>query len=262
MSLRALNLVARVCSCRVFSPRLTFTIRPLPSTSSLVQPFALHPNHVPSRHYAKAKNAKAKSKGGSAKSADDSAAADVEPPEFDTAKFNDKMQRGIDGLKRELANLRVGRANPALLDAVQVEHKGARLPLSQVAQVTIKDPQTLIVVVNDEELTSVIERSIRNADLNLNPIKENANALKVPIPRANKEIKDSLRKSVTKFAEKTREHVRSVRGDARKELQKWQKGVSEDVSRKLDQAIQAMTDKFIKEVDTVVAAKNKEIESA
>ncbi|KAJ3042331.1 hypothetical protein HDV00_007465 [Rhizophlyctis rosea] len=272
---RAIHLRSSTPTARVATPCLSSPTYHLLPTS---------PTHTQLRFYAKKKggdDTKAKSKKGKPAPAGEEEPIAGEDFEFDVDKYSDKMKRGVEGLKRELANLRVGRATPgsladnsgfervpvndlSILDSVQVSHQGARVALPSIAQVTVKDPQTLLVIVSDEELTPIVERSIRTADLGLNPMREDSTVLKVPIPRANQEVKDSLLKSLHKFAEKTREHVRNVRADARKELQRAEKSKTapQDFIRQLDKEIQATTEKFVKEVDTIISTKTKEIESA
>ncbi|KAJ3284001.1 hypothetical protein HK104_010136 [Borealophlyctis nickersoniae] len=201
-------------------------------------------------------------KGKKAVQEEDENEQEEDPFEFDVSELDKRMNRPIEGLKKELGSFRIGRATPALLDPVQVTHQGSRVSLQSVAQVNVKDAQTLLVIINDEELTGDIENAIRNSDLGLNPSKQDSNVIKVPIPRASKERKEALVKSVKASAEKTRTHIRGLRGDARADLKKAPKSVSADTIRSCEKEIQTVTDKRIAEIDALVNAKTKEIESS
>ncbi|KAL1925267.1 uncharacterized protein VTP21DRAFT_150 [Calcarisporiella thermophila] len=178
--------------------------------------------------------------------------------EASEAKMRDSVQR----LKNDLAMMRIGRANPALLDVVRVDlGEYGHMPLKDIAQVTIRDPNTLLVHVNDPEFLTAVDRSIRNANLNLNPILENK-AIKVPVPKATKELREKLVKSVGEAAEQTRIRVRQIRQNAMKDLKKDLKnGLSEDEHRRFEKKVQGLTDKYIKSIEEVLTAKIREIQA-
>ncbi|KAJ3144673.1 hypothetical protein HK101_002621 [Irineochytrium annulatum] len=211
------------------------------------------------RFYASKKGGKGgKDKGGSSSSDD---AREVEP--FNVAPTMKQMTGALERLKKDLGAMRLGRAHPGLLDSVMVTHKGSKLPLSQLAQITTKDAQTLMVIVNDEELVSAAEKSIRESDLGLNPQKEKQNAIKVAIPRMGPEYRETLVKQVAQLTEKARTQVRDFRADARNTLKKKYKGAaSEDEMKRYEAMIQKETDRFVKEIDTVAEKKKKEIKDA
>lgn len=133
-----------------------------------------------------------------------------------------------------------------------------RTPLARLAQVLVKDPQTLMVNVFDPTQTGVVSSSIQSAGLNLNPVVDK-NAIRVPIPRPTTEYRDSMVKMVEKHAEKCRVSVRNLRQAALKDLNKHSKALPKDDVKRAEKAIQKIVDDRIKDVDTVAASKCKEI---
>ncbi|KAK9681325.1 hypothetical protein K7432_015673 [Basidiobolus ranarum] len=248
-------------------------VRPLSAISSRVVTFnscrvgalAL-PRHVNSvnyefqqqRNYAKKKAGKAEKKG---KKGDDvevgSDATAVS--EFDISKVEAKFLDSVEALKREFNSMRVGRANPAILDTVVVAVNDGAFPLNQLAQVSVKDPQTLIVNVYDSESISAVDKAIRIAGLNLNPVIDNK-IIRVPIPKLNKEFRENLIKMAGKTTEKAKMSVRNVRQDALKQVKKEKNnGVSEDDIKKLEKKVQTIVDKVTKDIEDILKAKSNEI---
>ncbi|KNC98175.1 ribosome recycling factor [Spizellomyces punctatus DAOM BR117] len=180
---------------------------------------------------------------------------------FNIEKYASDMHRGVTRFREDVGSIRLGRAVPSLLDSVVVAHKSSRVALSAIAQVNVKDANTLMVIVNDEELVPIVDKAIRNADLGLNPQKHDATVLRIPIPKLTQAYKDTLLKQAAQLAEKTRNHVRTVRADARAELKKL-KSVPSDTVRGLEKQIQVVTDKCMGQVDEALSAKQKEIERA
>ncbi|KAJ2553902.1 hypothetical protein EV175_002770 [Coemansia sp. RSA 1933] len=173
------------------------------------------------------------------------------------------MSHCIDGLVSELRLLRMGRANPAILDRVRVKLDHGTVPLSDIAMVTVKDAHNLLVLANDPDHRTTIDSSIRDADLGLNP-RIDKNAVIVPIPKPTKESRERLVKDIEALAERTRVHVRGHRATAMKHLKTDSKNTSmpknEIKSREKD--IQTATDKHIDKIKDLVAAKTHEIEKA
>ncbi|KAG2179883.1 hypothetical protein INT43_003669 [Umbelopsis isabellina] len=187
--------------------------------------------------------------------------ADVEL-KFDVDQLVKKMNQVTDWLKKDLANIRIGRANPALLEGVNVNIESSHAPLHHIAQITIKDPQTLLVILHEQEYLQPVEKAIREAGLNLNPISDGKN-LKVPIPKPTKEHRDNMVKIANKAAEQAKVRIRSVRHDGMKDLKKDLKvGVSSDEIKKLEKSVQNNTDSHVKEIDDILKSKTKEITSA
>ncbi|KAJ3151468.1 hypothetical protein HDU89_001910 [Geranomyces variabilis] len=187
--------------------------------------------------------------------------ADAEQPEFETDVYEEEMNAEVQRFKTELDSLRIGRVNPALLETVMVTHKGTRVPVSRLAQVNIKDAQTLMVIMNEEEHTSLVDKAIRAADLGLNPQPHAAGVLKVPIPRLTAEYKATMVKKAAHDAEKSRNRVRGVRSTARTDLKKHTK-LPADTRRRLEKELEDITKHVIKDIDGVLASKQKDIEKA
>ena len=173
---------------------------------------------------------------------------------------NERMVKAIDHLKLEFIKIRTGKASIGLLDGIKVEYYGNPTPLSQVANVTTPDFHTINVQPWDKNIFGVVEKAILNANLGLNPSND-GNVIRVPIPPLNEERRKEIVKLVKKFAEETRVAVRNIRRDEIDQLKKTEKQdhISEDERKHGEQEIQKMTDKFVKEVDEVLAKKEKEI---
>jgi len=178
---------------------------------------------------------------------------------FDTKVIEKKMVDAVERMKKEFSNLRVGRANPAILDPVTMTIEDSNVALKDVAQVTIRDAQTLLVSVHDTELVPQIDNAIRDAGLNLNPIIE-GKSIKVPIPKPTKETRDELTKLASKITENFKGRIRSVRQEGMKDLKKNLKaGQASDEIWTLEQMIESLTVKHTKLLDESLKAKTKEI---
>ncbi|KAJ3068433.1 hypothetical protein HDU99_003214 [Rhizoclosmatium hyalinum] len=240
------------------------SLRPQPLQHFVAsRPSFLSINTAPSiRFYAaKKKEPASKSKGGKQQKDDDN---DAPPPEFDMSKMQLKMRSCIDRLKDNLStSITLGRANPALLDKVQVvmEKKGkGAVALSEIAQISTKDAHTLMVVLNDEDYTPFAEKSIRDAKLGLSPQKVDGSTLKVTVPKMSAEHRETIIKSISQIAEKHRTQIRDLRATARVDLKKL-KIKSTDEVKKIEDKIQKEHDVFMKDVDAAVEAKKKEVAS-
>ncbi|MBR2570270.1 MAG: ribosome recycling factor [Paenibacillus sp.] len=171
----------------------------------------------------------------------------------------ERMEKAISSLRRELATLRAGRANPALLDRVQVEYYGALTPVNQLANINTPDPRTMVIQPWDKSSISEIERAILKSDLGLTPANDGT-IIRLTIPPLTEERRLELVKQTKKYAEEAKVAVRNIRRDANDDIKKLEKtDISEDESRRHQEDIQKSTDKFIAEVDKVLAAKEKEI---
>ncbi|AHC19618.1 MULTISPECIES: ribosome recycling factor [Paenibacillus] len=171
----------------------------------------------------------------------------------------ERMQKAIQALQRDLASLRAGRATPALLDRVQVEYYGAMTPVNQLANVNTPDSRTLMIQPWDKSSLADIERAIQKSDLGLTPSND-GNTIRLSIPALTEERRTDLVKLTKKNGEEAKVAIRNIRRDANDDIKKMEKSdISEDESRKYQEDIQKTTDKFIAEVDKVLAAKEKEI---
>ena len=171
-----------------------------------------------------------------------------------------KMEQSIAMLKTNLTKIRTGRANPALLDNVQVEYYGSMVPLSQVANVSSLDARTLSVQPWEKGMGQKIEKAIRDSDLGLNPAAM-GDLIRVPMPAMTEERRKDLVKVVHKKAEEYRVVVRNLRRDANDAIKKTEKAkeITEDEAKKGTEKVQKLTDKVMKEIDAAAANKEKEV---
>ncbi|MUT66387.1 ribosome recycling factor [Paenibacillus sp. NEAU-GSW1] len=171
----------------------------------------------------------------------------------------ERMEKAIGALKRDLATLRAGRATPALLDRVQVEYYGALTPVTQLANVNTPDSRTLFIQPWDKSSIAAIEKAIMKSDLGLTPSNDGA-SIRITIPPLTEERRAELVKMTKKFGEEAKVAIRNIRRDANDDIKKMEKTtISEDESRRHQDDIQKATDRFIVEVDKVLVAKEKEI---
>ena len=173
----------------------------------------------------------------------------------------DRRMRGVqDTLKREFAGLRTGRASASLLDPVVVTVYGAKMPLNQVATVSVSDARTISVQVWDKSQVGAVDKAIREANLGLNPIVDGT-LLRLPVPALNAERRQELVKLGHKYAEHARVGVRNVRRDGMDVLKKLEKDhkISEDEQRKNSTKVQELTDRLIKDIDQMLGVKEAEI---
>jgi ribosome recycling factor len=179
---------------------------------------------------------------------------------FDLTELDKRMRVAIDALKRELAGLRTGRASAALLDPVHVQLYGQRMPLNQVGTVSVPEARMITVQVWDKAAVSAVDRAIREANLGLNPMVDGT-IIRLPIPALTADRRTELAKVAMKYAEGSRVAVRNVRRDGMELLKKLEKDgkISEDDQRKNSVKVQELTDKLIKEIDQMLAAKDAEI---
>lgn len=179
---------------------------------------------------------------------------------FSLDDLKSRMQKSIAALKDELAGLRTGRASASLLEPVQVEAYGSRMPLNQVATVTVPEPRMLSVQVWDRSMTSAVERAIRDSGLGLNPAAE-GQVIRVPLPELNEERRRELTKVAHNYAEQARVAVRHVRRDGMDALKKAEKDgeMGQDEARAKSELVQKATDAAVAEIDAILAGKEQEI---
>ena len=179
---------------------------------------------------------------------------------YDKADLERRMHGAVESLKHDLAGLRTGRANSALLDPVTVEVYGSHMPLNQVASVSAPEPRMLSVQVWDKSNVGPVDKAIRSAGLGLNPIVD-GQTLRLPIPDLTEERRKELAKLASKYAEGARVAVRNVRRDGMDSLKTDEKKgeISEDERKRLETEVQKLTDATIVDIDAAAAAKEKEI---
>ena len=171
-----------------------------------------------------------------------------------------KMDQSIEAFKNNLTRIRTGRANPALLDSVQVEYYGSMVPLSQVANVSAVDARTLSVQPWEKNMGAKIEKAIRESDLGLNPASM-GDLIRVPMPPMTEERRKEMTKLVRHEGESAKIAVRNLRRDANDAVKKLvkDKEISEDDQKRSEADIQKITDKEIATIDQLVAGKEQDI---
>ena len=171
-----------------------------------------------------------------------------------------RMHKSIDALKSELTKLRTGRAHTSLLDHITVDYYGNTTPLNQVASITVSDARTLTVVPWEKNMVQAIEKAIITSNLGLNPAVSGMN-IRVPLPPLTEERRKDLIKVVRHEGENAKVAVRNIRRDANNDLKSLNKDkeITDDEQRKAEDDMQKLTDKYIKEIDTILAAKEKDL---
>ena len=171
-----------------------------------------------------------------------------------------KMAQSIESLKHNLGKIRTGRANPAILDSIMVEYYGSMVPLSQVGSVSLLDSRTISVQVWEKGMGPKIEKAIRDSDLGVNPASM-GDLIRVPMPSMSEERRKEMTKLVRNEGESSKIAIRNLRRDANEGIKKLvkDKEASEDDQKRSEADTQKVTDKFIGDVDRLVADKEKEI---
>ena len=170
------------------------------------------------------------------------------------------MAKSVDSLKNQMKKIRTGRAHPSLLDSIMVPYYGVDTPLNQVGAVGVGDARTLTITVFDATMITAVEKAIMSSDLGLNPNSAGA-MIRIPLPPLTEERRKDLIKVVRAETEQARVAIRNIRRDANgdiKELEK-EKEVGEDDARKGEEQIQQLTNKFVKQMDDLLAEKEKEL---
>ena len=177
---------------------------------------------------------------------------------LDQAKV--KMEKSIVVLQNNMQAIRAGRANPKLLDRIMVDYYGTPTPLNQIGNVTVPEARMLVIKPWEKTMLKAIEKAIQTSDLGLNP-NNDGEVIRLIFPELNAERRKDLTKQVKKGAEDAKVAVRSIRRDAIEQVKKLKKDslITEDDQRKAEEDAQKLTDKAIKEIDTIAVAKEKEI---
>lgn len=172
----------------------------------------------------------------------------------------ERMKKTVEDLRRELVTLRTGRATPALVEDIKVDYYGTQLPMNQVANISVPDPRSLLITPWDRNALPAIERAIQKSDLGLNPNNDGTN-IRLVLPPLTEERRKELVRKVHKIVEDHRVAVRNIRRDANEEVKRREKNheISEDESRRLQDQIQKLTDKYIAELDRLQKAKEEEL---
>lgn len=174
--------------------------------------------------------------------------------------FETKMQKTIDVLADDLATLRAGRANPAVLDKISVEYYGTMTPINQMAGISVPEPRTLVIQPWDASALKMIEKAILASDLGINPTND-GKVIRLIFPQLTEERRKELVKQVHKTGEESKVAIRNIRRDAMDKFKDMKKKseITEDDLKGIEKDIQDMTDKRVKEVDGMIAKKEKEL---
>ncbi|HCW52851.1 MAG TPA: ribosome recycling factor [Clostridium sp.] len=174
----------------------------------------------------------------------------------------EKMRKTISVLEEDLATMKAGRANPTMLDKIQVEYYGSMCPLSQVANVSAPEPRVLMITPWEKPLLKDIERAILKSDLGMNPSNDGS-VIRLVVPELTEETRKTLVKKVKKTGEDAKVAVRSIRKNANDKIKALKKDsdISEDEIKKGEDQVQKKTDAVVKEIDVIITAKEKEVMS-
>lgn len=171
-----------------------------------------------------------------------------------------RMKKTIDHLTQDLATLRAGRANPAMLDRVMVNYYGQATPINQLANITVPEPRLLVIQPWDKSSIPEIEKAVLKSDLGITPSND-GNVIRLAVPQLTEERRKEIVKLVKKRGEEAKVAVRNIRREQNDLIKSTEKDkmISEDESKKGIDEVQKITDKYIKEIDAIMAAKEKDI---
>lgn len=171
-----------------------------------------------------------------------------------------KMEKAITALESDYTTIRAGRANPGILDKVMVDYYGVATPVPQVGTVSVPEPRTLMVQPWDASILHEVEKAILKADIGLTP-NNDGKALRINFPPLTEERRKELVRAVSKRAEEAKVVIRGIRRDALETFKAQKKNgeITEDDLKDIEKDVQDLTDKYIKEIDSIAANKDKEI---
>ena len=179
---------------------------------------------------------------------------------LDTKDYESKMNKTIASYKENLSTIRAGRANPDVLKKINVDYYGSPTAISAIAEIKVTDARTIVITAWDKSAIKGIEKAILTSDLGINP-QSDGTAIRLSFPPTTEERRKELSKQISKLGEDAKVAIRNIRRDANDKVKADKKNsiMTEDEAKASDKAIQDLTDKFIKEIDNVTAAKTKEI---
>lgn len=177
-------------------------------------------------------------------------------------KSEEKMKKTLSVLVSDLATMKAGRANPTMLDRIQIDYYGSMCPLNQVANISSPEPRLLVITPWEKPMLKEIEKAILKSDLGINPTNDGS-VIRLLVPELTEETRKNLVKAVKKTGEEAKVAIRSIRRDGNDKIKNLKKDteLSEDSIKKAEEDIQKITDKYVKEIDKIVIAKEKEIMS-
>ena len=172
----------------------------------------------------------------------------------------EKMTKTLNVLKSELSSLRAGRANAQVLDRIAVDYYGSMTPINQLGNISTPEPRMLIIALWDSKMIPAVEKAIQKSDLGINPAND-GKIIRLVFPELTEERRKDLVKTVRKKGEESKVAIRNIRRDLNDQIKKQKKDslITEDDQKKLEEKGQKLTDEFIKDIDAILAAKEKEI---
>ena len=179
---------------------------------------------------------------------------------LDVKEYEVKMQKTIASYKENLSTIRAGKANPDVLKRIEVEYYGSMTPISSIAEIKATDARTLTITSWDKSSMKAIEKAINQSDLGINP-QNDGSCIRLAFPPMTEERRRELSKQISKMGEDSKVALRNIRRDANDKVKAMKKNseMTEDEAKLSDQNVQDLTDKYVKEIDGVTAAKTKEI---
>ncbi|MBO4428709.1 MAG: ribosome recycling factor [Clostridia bacterium] len=175
-------------------------------------------------------------------------------------EFETRMQKSISSYETELETIRVGRANPNVLNKITVDYWGTPTPITQVGTVSVPDARTLLITPWEANLVKAVEKAINMSDLGINP-QNDGKSIRLSFPPLTEERRKDLQKQVSKLGEDAKVAIRNIRRDANETCKKMKKDsqMTEDEQKTSEKEIQDLTDNYIKKIDQITEAKQKEI---
>ncbi len=179
---------------------------------------------------------------------------------LDTKDFEARMKKSIAAYSENLSTIRAGRANPDVLKKVTVDYYGSPTPISSIAEIKVADARTIVITAWDKSAMKNIEKAILTSDIGINP-QNDGSTIRLSFPPTTEERRRELSKQISKMGEDAKVAVRNIRRDATDKIKAMKKDseMTEDEAKSSEKSVQDLTDKYVREIDTVTAAKTKEI---
>ena len=179
---------------------------------------------------------------------------------LDTKFYEEKMKKTIYTYSENLSTIRAGRANPDVLKKISVDYYGSPTPISSIAEIKVTDARTITITAWDKSIMKGIEKAILTSDLGINP-QNDGSCIRLTFPPMTEERRKDLSKQISKMGEDAKVAIRNIRRDANDKVKADKKAsvMTEDEAKQSDKLVQDLTDKFIKEIDTITTNKTKEI---
>ena len=179
---------------------------------------------------------------------------------LDTKDYEARMKKTISSYSDNLSTIRAGRANPDVLKKISVDYYGSPTPIASIAEIKVTDARTIVITAWDKSAIKGIEKAILTSDLGINP-QSDGTAIRLSFPPTTEERRKELSKQIAKMGEDAKVAIRNIRRDANDKVKAEKKNstMTEDEAKASDKLVQDLTDKYIKEIDSVTAAKTKEI---